>query len=183
MIVHIYTESLIITLPQYFSYTGKRASVDEGLIDRRVMKTSPSGGCRHPIEVYPIVNKVEGVTRGIYHYSVRKHGLSLIKPGNFEEEIVHYCSGQTWFRNVAVLFVMTAILARSMWRYRNSRAYRVLQIDAGHLGQTFCLVCTSLKLGPLTTAALQDSFLETDLDIDGLTEVVIYAAAVGVPEN
>jgi SagB-type dehydrogenase family enzyme len=160
---------------------GKTYSIDQGLIERRVLKTSPSGGCRHPIEVYLILNRVDNISKGIYHYSVRQHGLELIKQGNFEEKIIEYCSGQPWFTDSAVLFVMTAVLERSMWRYRNSRTYRIIQLDAGHLAQTFHLAATSLNLGPLTTAGIQDTQLESELGIDGITEVVIYVCALGVP--
>ena len=159
---------------------GKTRSIDDGLVDKRILKTSPSGGCRHPIEVYVFVHRVEGVPKGVYHYSVRKNGLSLIGLGDFRQKTVQYCSGQPWVKEAAALFVMTAILERSMWRYRNSRAYRVVQLDAGHLGQTFHLVVTALGLGPVTTAAIQDSLIEEALNIDGLTEVAIYAAAAGI---
>jgi SagB-type dehydrogenase family enzyme len=160
---------------------GKTASVEEGLIERRVIKTSPSGGCRHPIEVYPIVNNVERIPAGIYHYSVRKHGLELIRRGSFSNDVTKYCSGQPWFERAAAIFVMTAILERSMWRYRNSRTYRIIQLDAGHLAQTFHLVATALHLGPLTTAGIQDTLLENALGIDGINEIAIYVCAVGVP--
>jgi SagB-type dehydrogenase family enzyme len=160
---------------------GKTYSIDEGLIERRVLKTSPSGGCRHPIEVYLIVNRADKIPKGIYHYSVRMHGLELLKQGDFEEKIIEYCSGQPWFTDAAVLFIMTAVLERSMWRYRNSRTYRIIQLDAGHLAQTFHLVATSLDLGPLTTAGIQDTQIEVALGIDGIKEVVLYICALGVP--
>src|SRR5207244_12109318 len=51
-------------------------------------KTSPSAGARHPIETYAIVNNVEGIEPGIYHYSVRDHSLELLKAGDFRERCV-----------------------------------------------------------------------------------------------
>jgi nitroreductase len=52
---------------------------------------------------------------------------------------------------------MTAILERTMWKYALSHAYRVIFLDAGHLGQTFHLVCTKLGLAPFTTAATEEA--------------------------
>lgn len=158
---------------------GKQRFLNESRLDRRVIKTSPSGGARHPIEIYPIVQRVRNVEAGIYHYSVERHGLELLESGTFEERMVEYYSGQNWVSDAAALFVFTAVLPRSMWKYDHSRAYRVVQLDAGHLGQTFHLVCTALGLAPFTTAAIQDRALEKTLQIDGVTEVVVYAAAVG----
>jgi len=76
---------------------------------------------------------------------------------------------------------MTAVFARSMWKYRHPRAYRVVQLDAGHLGQTFCLTATRMSLAPFSTAALDDTLIERDLGIDGISESVIYVTGCGMP--
>jgi len=74
---------------------------------------------------------------------------------------------------------MTAVFSREQWKYPTARAYRVIQLDAGHLCQTFCLVATWLGLAPFCTAALADTRIEKTLGIDGISESVIYAAGVG----
>ena len=76
---------------------------------------------------------------------------------------------------------MTAVFARAMWKYPHPRAYRVVLLDAGHLGQTFCLTATRLGLAPFSTAALADTLIERDLGIDGISESVIYVTGVGEP--
>ena len=48
-------------------------------VGQYVLKTSPSGGARHPTEVYPVVLRVDGVEPGLYHYSVKNHGLELLR--------------------------------------------------------------------------------------------------------
>jgi SagB-type dehydrogenase family enzyme len=146
-----------------------------------VLKTSPSGGARHPIEVYPVVLAVRGIESGIYHYSVRHNALTLLRQGAFADLVVDLSSDQRWLRNAAAVFFMTAVVQRSMWKYRHSHAYRVLNLDAGHVGQTFHLVCTRLGLGPFTTAATRNRAIERELGLDGVSEIVIYTAAVGVP--
>jgi SagB-type dehydrogenase family enzyme len=92
-----------------------------------------------------------------------------------------YCAGQRYFSGAAALFIMTAVFARTMWKYGRARAYRVVLLDAGHLGQTFCLTATRLGLAPFTTAALKDSLIENDLGIDGISESVLYVTGVGLP--
>jgi hypothetical protein len=58
-------------------------------------------------------------------------------------------------------FVMTARFARSFWKYRrHAKILRAILLDAGHLSQTFYLVCTQLGLGPYITAAIDDAELE-----------------------
>ena len=88
---------------------------------------------------------------------------------------------QPYFGEAAALFIMTAVFARTMWKYGRARAYRVVLLETGHLGQTFCLTATRLGLAPFTTAALKDSLIEKDLGIDGISESVVYVTGVGVP--
>jgi SagB-type dehydrogenase family enzyme len=148
-------------------------------LGRLLLKTSPSGGARHPLEVYLFVLRVAGLARGVYHYRADRHSLELLSRQASEERLVRLCAGQDWIRHCSALFVMTAVLPRVMWRYRFSRAYRVVLLEAGHFCQTFCLVATWLGLAPFCTAALVDEQVEKDICLDGTTETVLYAAGVG----
>jgi SagB-type dehydrogenase family enzyme len=160
---------------------GKTHLLHHPVVGSIVLKTSPSGGARHPTEVYPVVLRVAGLEPGIYHYSVRWHALEPVRAGMFEELVVAMCAQQQWVRDAAVAFILTAQVERSMWKYPHAHAYRVLLLDAGHLGQTFQLVCTALGLAPFTSAAMDDELVEHELGLDGVTEVPIYAAAFGRP--
>ena len=144
-------------------------------------KTSPSGGARHPTEVYLAALNVNGLPAGLYHYNARGHSLECLHKGQMQDKAVQYCGGNALVKDTAALFLMTAVFSRSMWKYRFARAYRVVLLDAGHLCQTFCLTATWLGLAPFCTAALNDSLIEKDLGLDGYTESVLYVAAAGVP--
>jgi SagB-type dehydrogenase family enzyme len=148
-------------------------------LGRLPVKTSPSGGARHSLEVYLWCLRVAGLPQGIYHYRADRHELELVRPGRFRNRIGVLCGYQKWVRDCSVLFVMTSVLPRVMWRYQNSRAYRVILLEAGHFCQTFCLVATWLGLAPFCTAALYDEKIETDLDLSA-EEAVLYAAGVGM---
>jgi SagB-type dehydrogenase family enzyme len=144
------------------------------------LKTSPSGGARHPGEVYLIALRVRGLRRGLYHYHAHQHHLERITTRITPAQVSRYCANQQYVKNAAALFLMTAVFGRAMWKYRNARAYRVVLLDAGHLCQTFCLVATWLGLAPFCTAALKDTFIEKALRIDGIRESILYVAGVGV---
>lgn len=158
---------------------GSTRQLESPLLGRYVLKTSPSGGARHSIEVYPVVVRVEDVPPGIYHYSVERHDLELLEAGDHERLLVELCGRQGWVENAAVTFFMTAVVGRSMWKYRSSHAYRVLHLDAGHLGQTFHLVCTALGLAPFTTTATDNAGIESALGLDGVSELALYTAVTG----
>jgi len=88
---------------------------------------------------------------------------------------------QPWASQAAAVLLMTAVVERSMWKYRHDHAYRVLLLDAGHLGQTLHLVCTKLGVAVVTSSAKNDRLIENVLGIDGISEISLYAGVVGVP--
>ena len=171
------------TISQLLYCTWGVTGYYETIFGRLAHKTSPSGGARHPGEVYLVALHVSGLSSGMYHYDPRRHHLKLLRRGPMQDKAVAYCAGQTFVKNASAVFLMTAVFPRSMWKYRFARAYRVVTLDAGHLCQTFCLTATSLGLAPFCTAALKDSLIEKDLGLDGITESALYVAAVGYPRR
>ena len=146
---------------------------------RVCFKTSPSGGACHPIEAYVLALRVRGLARGLYYYSPRTERLHAVRRHASAATIEQYLAGQSWYRNAGALVIMTALMPRVWWRYSHPRVYRGVLLEAGHFCQTFCLVSTWLGLAPFCTVALADSRIERDLRIDGINEVVLYAAGVG----
>jgi len=147
------------------------------------LKTSPSAGARHPIEVYLMALRVRGLALGLYHYHAKDHALEKIDSKATARLARGYCADQPYVERAAALFIMTAVFARTMWKYHHPRGYRVVLLDAGHLGQTFCLTATHLGLASFCTAALKDSLIENDLGIDGVSESVLYVTGVGMPTD
>ena len=150
------------------------------VVGRLPYKTSPSGGARHPGEVYLMALRVEGLERGIYHYQAEDNRLARLPAKVSPRMASAYCADQSYFAKAAALFIMTAVFARTMWKYGRARAYRVVLLETGHLCQTFCLTATRLGLAPFCTAALKDSLIESDLGLDGISESVLYIAGVGL---
>jgi len=173
-------EDLAVLLFYVFGCHGTAAIGPAGIALR---KTSPSGGCLHPIEAYPLLLHVEGLAPGLYHYSVRDHALELLRA--LEREAARdlagrLTAGQTYFSSAQALFLMTARFRRNFWKYRrHKKAYKVLQMDAGHLSQTFYLVCADLGLGAFFTAAVNDGEIEDELGLDGLEEGALAVCGCG----
>ena len=143
------------------------------------LKTSPSSGARQPLEAYMLAIAVDGLAPGLYHYRADQHALELIRKGATKATVARYIPGQWWYEPAAALFMMTAVFARTQWRYRFARAYRSVLFEAGHACQTFCLAATWLGLAPFCTGRFADSYVERQLRIDGITESFIYGAGVG----
>lgn len=101
-----------------------------------IRKTAPSGGGKHPTEVYFMFPDDSFVPAGTYHYDVRNHALDLISPGNFSDEFftaTYGCLESNAEKQFSVIY--TSFVERAMWRYRDIRSTRAIFADVGHILQ------------------------------------------------
>jgi SagB-type dehydrogenase family enzyme len=141
-------------------------------------RTSPSSGALYPIETYLVINRVEGISKGVYHYYIRDHLLEELKTGDFGIDISKAALDQDMCNYSAAVFIWTAIFIRSKWKY-GERAYRYIYLDAGHIAENFALVSTGLGLGNCQIAALYDDEINEIIGVNGKSESVIYMSVVG----
>jgi SagB-type dehydrogenase family enzyme len=144
-----------------------------------VHKTSPSGGGRHPTELYLLVRNVAELPPGIYHYRSGDHELAYVNEPPSDSALVAACADQAWVLQSGLVVFFTSVLARTTWKYQRPRSYRVLNLDVGHLGQTLALTATALGLHSTFTAALRDELVEQQLGCDPATELVLGCAVIG----
>lgn len=149
-------------------------------IGKVLMKTCPSGGSRHPIEVYPCVMNVEGVEPGIYHYSVKEHELELVSQTDPRDRMSEMCGDQAWTADSSVVLFYTAMIERPMWKYPTPRLYRFIMTDLGHLSQSFYLLATWQNLDAFFVGALREQAVEEELGVDWTQEIVLGASGLGL---
>lgn len=169
-------------------YTGEPITLEEltrllyhavGITGPRDYKRSaPSAGGLTPIEVYPVVNEVEGLERGLYHYDPRGGRLHVLRRADLRDQIVKACLEQEFLALASVVFVLTAVHRRTVWKY-GERGYRYVLLDGGHVAQNIQLEATSLGLGACAVGAFFDGELNRLLELDEGEEFAILAVAVG----
>ena len=142
-------------------------------------KTSPSAGARQPIAAYVAARDVRGLAPGLYRYDSSGHCLERVSSGLSTRRLEGYVGKQWWFGPASAIVFLAGTVGRVTGRYDHPRAYRFLLLEAGHICQTFCLAATWMGLAPFCTAALADSAIERDFTMDGIDEIVLYAAGVG----
>jgi len=145
-------------------------------------KTSPSGGGLHPIEAYLLVQNVEGLAPGLYHYHAVEHALEALPtpvqslPG-FAMDVL---AQQHWFANAHVMVLLAPRYDRSFWKYRNhAKAYRAITLEAGHLSQTLYLSATEAGLGAFITCAINEVPLEQAFGLDPISEGALAICGFG----
>lgn len=142
------------------------------------LRTAPSAGALYPIETYLVVNNVEGAEPGVYHYSVRRHQIECLKLGAFGDDIAAAALGQRMAASAGVVFVWTAVTARSKSKYAE-RGYRYMHLDAGHIGAHVSLAAEALGLASCAIGALFDDEVNDLVGVDGVQETAVYMTTVG----
>ncbi len=143
-------------------------------------RTAPSAGATYPIETYLVVNNVDGLSKGIYHYAVTSHSLEELISGSFDEAIAEAALNQEMCSEASVVFVWTAVFERSRRRY-GQRCYRYIYLDAGHIAENLALAAVAMGLGSCQIGAFYDDEVNNLLNIDGVEESTVYISVVGHP--
>jgi putative peptide maturation dehydrogenase len=146
-------------------------------------KNSPSGGSLHPIEAFLLVRRVEGLAPGLYHYHCLEHALEPMRSLPDDEAAraaYELVAGQAWFAKAPVLVLMAARFDRNYWKYRNhAKAWKVIQLDAGHLSQNLYLSATELGYGAYITGAINDRCAERLFELDGMRTGAVAVCGFG----
>ncbi len=145
---------------------------------RNGFRAAPSAGATYPIEVYPIVNSVDGLSPGGYRYLIAAHELETVRTGDLRQELVRAGLGQRFLGTANVVLVLSSVYRRTTQRY-GERGHRYIHFEAGHIAQNACLVATSLGLGSCPVGAFHDGDLNRMLALDGRNEGVQYLVAIG----
>ncbi len=145
------------------------------------LSMTPSGGARNPYEAFVCARRVDGLAAGVYHYSAVDHALEPIDGADLPllSELI---GGQEWADDMPVMIILVAYFDRSAWKYHDANAYRVVLIEAGHIGQNIMLAATERGLSACPSAALDHSKISDLLGLDGLMHgAPIYALTVAHP--
>lgn len=161
----------------YYAF-GKIGNRNMRITGEHIRKTVPSGGARHPIEAYFIISNIPGLNAGIYHYNVKNHALTLLKILEKEEandviqkNILLDANRPGFPYSLAIVY--SCVFERSMFRYRESRSYRVMHYDMGHITQNLSSLAKAYGLNLYCGYSCHENEIENLIGLDSLMESVI----------
>ena len=143
-------------------------------------RTAPSAGGLFPVEHYVVANRVEGLERGLYHYDVLGRALERLAAADLRVPVANAALGQRICADAQAVFVWTAVLERSRWKY-GERFARYVLLDAGHIAENVALAAVALGLGTCQIAAFFDDEAAALLGVDPDVEPVVYMSTAGRP--
>ncbi|MFH0929861.1 MAG: SagB/ThcOx family dehydrogenase [Candidatus Moraniibacteriota bacterium] len=138
----------------------------------------PSFDARYPLEVYIGIQRVQGISPGIYHYNVKGHFLeTLTNNSDYLDDLkegIYYPD----FKGAAVVLMITAVWNRTMVKYKD-RGYRIILMETGYLAQNLALVCSALGVGCHNTTDFHNQRIHEVLDIENEDEDSISMVLIG----
>lgn len=108
----------------------------------------PSGGAMYELEIYPVIDRCQDISPGLYYYQPQAHELCLISGVTKTVAALLKNAGMSMAANQPqILLVITARFQRIAWKYE-SIAYALMLKHVGALYQTMYLVATAMNLAP-----------------------------------
>jgi SagB-type dehydrogenase family enzyme len=151
---------------------------NQGTLFPRPLRIVPSGGALYPLEIFFHTIHVTGLDVGLYHYNPAMNNLRLLCNEDSTHKIADAMVYPNLAVNASVIFFITAIFDRSVFKYGN-RVYRFILLEGGHVAQNVNLVANALGLGSVNIGGYFDREIDDLLGLDGITQSTIYMGALG----
>lgn len=127
------------------------------VLGEHLFKASPSGGARHPVEVYLAAREVNGLAPGTYHYNPKRNSLTRLRGEESVPDFDATCFDKGGIRTSSAILFLTYRQLRHAWKYRYPRTYRMILIEIGHNFQTTRIAAGALGLGLYYNPAIDDA--------------------------
>lgn len=137
----------------------------------------PSAGARYPLEIYPLIFNVAGITPGGYHYHVKSHSIEMLFNERLTKKVFDYID-QPWIKNSAVIILVTSIFDRTEQKY-GIRGYRHILTEYGHIAQNIYLMASALNIGACSIGGFLERDINRLLDLDYEDEGVVGFITLG----
>ena len=151
-----------------------------GILGEHLIKAYPSGGARHPLEMYVVAKSVTGLPTGIHQFDARDGELRQLADAGAGSDIDSACFGKGGIATASAVFVITCRWLRHNWKYRYSRSYRMVLLELGHAIQAVHLSARAEGLGVYQCPSINDEAMLSLLGLtDDCTEGPLYAIGIG----
>jgi SagB-type dehydrogenase family enzyme len=147
-----------------------------------LLRTSPSGGARHPTETYVCIFNISGIDAGWYHVQINPLKLVCLTRSGASDDDGRSCFPSLFDRarfKIQCALVLTCVFERNMYRYREPRTFRSVHIDAGHLAETFEAVSASLGIQSFGQYHANEERINSILHINHVVEGFMMCIGLG----
>ncbi len=147
----------------------------------------PGGGAIHELEIYPLIQRCEGLDAGLYRYNPKEHQLERMIDFTEQLESMLWQAAAAMGKpgtkkEIHVLLLITSRFPRLSWKYQ-SMAYATTLKGLGCLYQTLYLVATAMELAPCAIGAGDSDLFANTTGINYFDEPLIGEFVIGRPRE
>lgn len=146
--------------------------------ERSCARSIPSAGGLYPLEVFALVQRVQGLDDGLYHYGVWNHVMEPARAGASFREFESSVPMLQFVEHANVLLFLGAVFGRTQKKY-GPRGYRYVLLEAGHAAQNICLAAVECGLASLCIGGYLDGKVNAMLGLEDHKAGVVYVLGVG----
>jgi SagB-type dehydrogenase family enzyme len=141
------------------------------------LRTAPSAGATYPVKAYLVVGNVDGLVAGFYRFDPDESTLELLSKGDKRKRFCGVVGDQQCAADAPVCLLLTGWYGR-LRREFGPGTERLADLEAGHIGQNWCLAAQALGLGAIGLAKFDAVALKLLLRIPD-DEEPLYAMLAG----
>jgi SagB-type dehydrogenase family enzyme len=151
-----------------------------GMLGEHQFRSYPSGGARHPFEVYLVSKGIADIPAGVYQFDPIAGDLVTVPEHGDPHHIDAACFGKGGILTAGVVLVLTCRWLRHSWKYRYARSYRMVLLEAGHIAQAINLAMLRHGIGVYHCPSISDDEVLQILALDDdCAEGPIHALGLG----
>jgi SagB-type dehydrogenase family enzyme len=143
-------------------------------------RAAPSAGALYPVDLYLVANRVDGLRPGLYHYNVKAHSLVHVREGVHFPDLEAAAGCPHYYQPAAATVIVTVTFGRTGFKYKE-RAYRYVNMDAGHAVYNLCAAAAARGMAAPVVARFDDAALNAFLDVDAGRSAALLLIPLGRP--
>jgi SagB-type dehydrogenase family enzyme len=132
------------------------------------------------IELFTVVQNVEGIQPSVYHYNLEEHHLSSLGEQVEQNIIIRLFNGQPYAKSSAFLILMVLYFGQASWRYRHEKGLTNQLVEIGRIAQDLIFQGERAGLGSFMTPAIKETVGASLCHLNVLEACPLYALAMGV---
>ena len=130
----------------------------ESGLGKVTFRSYPSGGARHPLEVYLVSRGENENPPGVYYYNPDTgtfHGL--LSNQDVGKELDEACFLKRGVRSSKFAVLISVRWFRHMWKYRYARSYKMVLLEVGHAIQSLSFAAAAAGVESYYCPSFNDS--------------------------
>ena len=135
-----------------------------------------SGGGLYPIDIYLVINRVDGLDKGIYKYQPISHTLRYISKEFEMKKLFPY--GSFDLENFSFCVLYEYDINRNYVKY-GELALMVTLVEVGLMAQNLDLISAAMDYTTCQAAGFEKKYADKKLCLDGVNSHIIYTHLCG----